>query len=550
MPKQKATEATGETSAAKRPRVIENVDELLWKGYGQQLVFGNAVHLESSKSIFLVGQLKALEAFAKKPAGSVPESVVERVNTFIRMKSGSDSPATPSQTVEYLVDGGQLRKVVIVCVPHEASRNNNVIRHQFLHQDRRSVVPGKSFISTNKEKDPARPDAVARALVKFPEFTGMDDNPITVLALGSMSSDAAATGLAVARASHKLNFSSKRAKKLTELAKSNIVVWSGDGEKVDVGRLSVVAENIRRAALLTELPANLLNTRTYLKAIKDIVGELRGKGRIEVKVIEGEELEEQGFGGMWNVGKASPGDKSIALVGKGIVYDTGGLAIKTKDGMMGMKSDMGGSAGLLGAFAALVETEKLKKPLHFIGCLAENSIGPESYRQGDVITLYSGLTVEVNNTDCEGRLVLADGVAYAAKHLDPEMIIDMATLTYAQSVVTGSSHAAIFSNCESLEKDAVDAGKTSGDLVYPVLFCPEVHKAQLRSDIADLKNQPTPGAGCSCAGSFIYENLIAAAGNDDIKFLHVDMASFSTNLDGRASGFGVALVHQLLKNDA
>ncbi|CAG0908667.1 unnamed protein product, partial [Cyprideis torosa] len=164
-----------------------------------------------------------------------------------------------------------------------------------------------------------------------------------------------------------------------------------------------------------------------------------------VTVIRGEELHERGFNGLYFVGRAAehppslvllshtPPDarETIAWIGKGVVYDTGGLSLKTKAAMPGMKSDCAGAAGVLGAFYVAVK-EGFTENLHAIFCLAENAVGPLSIRPDDVITLYSGRTVEVNNTDCEGRLVVADGVAFAEKDLKADVIVDMATLTGAQ----------------------------------------------------------------------------------------------------------------------
>mmetsp|Transcript_5824 Transcript_5824/g.4993 ORF Transcript_5824/g.4993 Transcript_5824/m.4993 type:complete len:238 (-) Transcript_5824:19-732(-) len=228
--------------------------------------------------------------------------------------------------------------------------------------------------------------------------------------------------------------------------------------------------------------------------------------------------------------------------------------MSVREGMAMMKRDMGGSAGLLGAFGAIVESDvHLGKPLYFIGCLAENSIGPDAFRMDDIITMYSGLTVEINNTDAEGRLVMADGAAYAAKHLNPELVIDMATLTGASGIATGHYHAAIMSNDEEVEKAAVDAGKKIGDLVHPLIFCPEFHRAELQSDIADLKNsvKNRNNAQVSCAGWFVYENMMAAAAaaaskSEDIKYLHVDMAFPVEFMDNKATGYGVCLISQLL----
>lgn len=208
-----------------------------------------------------------------------------------------------------------------------------------------------------------------------------------------------------------------------------------------------------------------------------------------------------GFGGIYGVGAAAncppalailshtpPGaHKTIAWVGKGIVYDTGGLSIKKTADMVGMKRDCGGAAGILGAFYNVVKSQ-FNQNLHAIFCLAENSVGPKATRPDDVHTLYSGLTAEINNTDAEGRLVLADGVAYAKKDLSADIILDMATLTGAQGISTGRYHGAILTNNEDWEKCALDAGKYSGDLLFPIPFCPELHFSEYASVIADMKN--------------------------------------------------------------
>src|SRR5690606_14507924 len=180
--------------------------------------------------------------------------------------------------------------------------------------------------------------------------------------------------------------------------------------------------------------------------------------------IQGEELERRGFGGLWNVGKTAEekpalvilryepkgATQHVAWVGKGIVYDTGGLSIKTRGNMAGMKCDMGGAAAVMGAFVAAME-QKPNVAITALLCLAENAVGPSAYRPDDIITLYSGKTVEINNTDAEGRLVLGDGVAYASKHLSPDVIVDLATLTGAQLIATGKRHASIVCNDPELE---------------------------------------------------------------------------------------------------
>ncbi len=205
--------------------------------------------------------------------------------------------------------------------------------------------------------------------------------------------------------------------------------------------------------------------------------------------------------------------RSVAWVGKGIVYDTGGLSLKGKTDMPGMKRDMGGAACVLAAFEAAVRGG-FPDALHAVLCLAENAIGPEAVRNDDVLTLYSGKTVEVNNTDAEGRVVLADGIAYAVKHLSPEIIVDLATLTGAQLVATGKRHAAIVCNDEALEARCVAAGRHSGDLVHPLPYAPEFFRSEFKSDVADLKNsvKDRMNAQSSCAAQFIAEHLGDFAG--------------------------------------
>lgn len=180
--------------------------------------------------------------------------------------------------------------------------------------------------------------------------------------------------------------------------------------------------------------------------------------------------------------------------------------------------------------------------------MAENAVGPVATRPDDVHTLYSGKTVEINNTDAEGRLVLGDGVAWAVKTLNPEVLIDMATLTGAQGVATGRYFGALYCNHDGLETQAIAAGKASGDLVHPLPYAPEFFRGEFKSAIADMKNsvKDRSNASCACAGQFIGNHL--GDFQNTGKWLHVDMASpVYTSSDERATGYGVALISNLLK---
>ncbi|XP_020813373.1 probable aminopeptidase NPEPL1 isoform X2 [Drosophila serrata] len=313
--------------------------------------------------------------------------------------------------------------------------------------------------------------------------------------------------------------------------------------------LNVTAHAIRLTARIVDMPCNEMNVDHFVQTVEELGDELG----LKPQVIRGEELRERGFGGIYGVGKAAAvppalvvlshlpkrAQETIALVGKGIVYDTGGLSIKSKTGMPGMKRDCGGAAAILGAFYAAVKCG-FKENLHAVFCLAENSVGPNATRPDDIHTLYSGRTVEINNTDAEGRLVLADGVTFASRDLKANIILDMATLTGAQGIATGKYHGAILSNSESWEAKSLQAGRKSGDLLAPIPYCPELHFSEFASAVADMKNSVADrqNAQSSCAGLFIAAHL----GFDyPGVWLHVDMAT-PVHCGERATGYGVALL--------
>ncbi|KAJ3322120.1 putative aminopeptidase npepl1 [Boothiomyces sp. JEL0866] len=325
-------------------------------------------------------------------------------------------------------------------------------------------------------------------------------------------------------------------------------------EKVDYQELNVLLNGILKTQLLVDMPPNELNTNRFVEEAQSLVKRLNNQ-HVSIKVIEGEELKHR-FGGIYNVGKAAmepprlvvlsylpPSDKTICLVGKGIVYDSGGLSIKATLNMCGMKHDMGGAASVLASFESIV-TQKLPKKVHALLCLAENAVSSKSLRNDDIITMYSGKTVEVNNTDAEGRLVLSDGVAYSSRNLKPDLIIDIATLTGAQLITTGLKHAAILTPSEKTEQFVIKCGKNSGDLVYPILYAPEILLDNFKSKVADLKNsvKDRMNAQCSCAGHFIEQHL----GDYQGEWCHVDIAGPASHED-RGTGFGASLLYEIVK---
>ena len=346
-----------------------------------------------------------------------------------------------------------------------------------------------------------------------------------------------------------------------------------DGPLADgYGNLQVAADSVRRAAMLVDLPPNVLTTTAFVGEALAAAQRLNDDGKkVTSSVVSGEDLKDGGYGFLYAVGQCAEeppalvvlshvpegAAKCVCVVGKGIVYDTGGLSLKTKDGMPGMKSDMGGAAAALAAFEAAVSIGTGGQALHLVLCLAENAIGSKAVRNDDVITCLSGLTCEINNSDAEGRLVLSDGVAHATsipsrlpglgESEQPDLLIDMATLTGAQLMATGKRHAAVVSNLEDVERAAVDAGRLSGDTVHPLPFVPEWYQAEFDSKVADMKNsvKDRSNAQASCAANFIYEHI-----HEDFEggWLHVDLAG-PAFLEERGTGFGVGLTLAMLGCD-
>lgn len=318
-----------------------------------------------------------------------------------------------------------------------------------------------------------------------------------------------------------------------------------------------IAESIRLTQRIVDAPPNMMQTRQLVEEARAVAAELGCK----IEVIEGEQLSNRGFGGIWGVGKAAEflpalavlmhepagaPENSICIVGKGIVYDTGGLSIKVPPNMAGMKMDLGGSAACLGAFRAAVKCNVNKKVYCFL-CIAENAIGPLSTRPDDVHQFLSGKTVEVNNTDAEGRLVLADGCFYASRDFKPKVILDIATLTGAQLIATGRNHAAIYCNDDFLETAALSVGKSTGDLVHPIPYCPEFYRGEFTSKVADMKNSVADrnNAQASCAGQFIGNHLEKYLSSGGL-WCHIDMAG-PVWTGERATGYGVGLLFGLIK---
>jgi len=241
----------------------------------------------------------------------------------------------------------------------------------------------------------------------------------------------------------------------------------------------------------------------------------------------------------------SKAKKKIVLVGKGVTYDSGGLSIKPTDGMLEMNADMAGASTVIGTILAAA---KNKLPVEIIGIVpaVENMISGKSYKPGDIVRTASGKSIEVKNTDAEGRIVLADALEYASS-LKPDIIIDFATLTGACVVALGEFIAGVFTKNDTLASELADSGNKTFERVWRMPFFDDFNK-QLESDLADVSNLGSRWGGAITAGKFL-ENFV----DKNITWAHIDLAGpalkhkFRSYTEKYNTGFGVRLMYDFLK---
>ncbi len=238
-------------------------------------------------------------------------------------------------------------------------------------------------------------------------------------------------------------------------------------------------------------------------------------------------------------GRPDSSDHTV-LVGKGITYDTGGLKLKPSEGMITMRADMSGAATVLATIQALSALSLPVNVTAVIPC-AENAIGARSYKLGDVYTSRAGITVEVTNTDAEGRLILADALSYAVDRLNPTRIIDIGTLTGGMSIALGNELMGLFSNSDSLAQELFAAGQRTHERSWRMPLYEE-YKDQLKSDVADIKNAATPAGGSIVCAIFL-ERFV-----QNVPWVHFDIAPVAFAKEARtywpkhATGIGVRLL--------
>ena len=338
---------------------------------------------------------------------------------------------------------------------------------------------------------------------------------------------------------------------LTEIV---IVGAPADAEQRYTSRWAPVVQGTELTRELVTEPPNIIYPETFVERAK---AALDGSG-VEIEVLDKAAMAKLGMGALLGVAQGSireprllilkwnggaDGGQPTAFVGKGVTFDTGGISIKPAQGMEAMKWDMGGAGAVVGAFKALA-LRKAKANLVGICGLVENMPGGNAQRPGDVVTTMSGQTVEVINTDAEGRLVLADAIAYVQKNFSPSTIVDFATLTGAILISLGHEWAGLFSNNEELAAQLLKVGEDSGDKLWRMPLA-ESFDRLIDSPIADVKNVGPREGGSITAAQFIQRFV-----DEGVRWAHVDMAGKAwsdkagTTYDKGATGYGVRLIDQ------
>ena len=334
-----------------------------------------------------------------------------------------------------------------------------------------------------------------------------------------------------------------------------IIVGGGTGaaDRFE-SRWAPVYEGVSLTRELVTEPANIIYPETFVERVQ---ASLKGTG-VEVQVLDRAAMEKLGMGALLGVAQGSVregrllilrwnggGDdgQPVAFVGKGVTFDTGGISIKPAAGMEAMKWDMGGAGAVAGAMKALAMRRAKANVVGICG-LVENMPGGNAQRPGDVVTSMSGQTVEVINTDAEGRLVLADAVTYVQRNFKPSIIIDLATLTGAILISLGHEWAGLFSNDDELASKLQSAGESSGDKLWRMPLG-EAFDRLIDSPIADMKNVGPREGGSITAAQFIQRFI-----ENGVKWAHIDMAGKawsdkpSATYEKGATGFGVRLLDE------
>jgi len=343
-------------------------------------------------------------------------------------------------------------------------------------------------------------------------------------------------------------------------APERIVIGNSDdpGVREAAERAAILAERANRARDLSNMPPNELTPHTLGEKAKELAAEHE---HLSCEVLATKELDELGMGALTAVGRGSrneprlivlrydpPGardDIVLGLVGKSITFDAGGISIKPSGGMQDMKGDMSGGSGTLHGIGALAALGTRVRAIAALAA-AENLPGGDAFRPGDILRAANGKTIEVINTDAEGRLVLADALWYCQDRFKPKFMIDLATLTGAIIIALGHDNAGLFANSDELAERIAASGRATGERCWRLPLAESYDKA-LASDIADMKNVGDRAAGSITAAQFLQRFV------NDVPWAHIDIAGMAWSKKDAptcpkgATAFGVQLLNHLVQ---
>ena len=338
-----------------------------------------------------------------------------------------------------------------------------------------------------------------------------------------------------------------------------VIAGAPDGIDAEWGKQSAVTDGMALTRTLVTEPPNVIYPETFVERVR---ADVEGLG-LEITALGEDEMRQLGMGAMLAVSQGSVrearllvlhwrgkgvGDTPLALVGKGVTFDTGGISLKPGPGMEDMKWDMGGAGAVVGAMKALAVRKADANVIGVCG-LVENMPDGGASRPGDVVTSMSGQTIEILNTDAEGRLVLADAITWVQRTHGVKTVIDLATLTGAMIVSLGNEHGGLFSNDDALAEQLTAAGLATGDKLWRFPLSATYDK-MIDSPIADMKNIGGKGAGSITAAQFIQRYV-----EEGVKWAHLDIAGMVwSDKDGAtygkgATGYGVKVLDRLVMDN-
>ncbi|MES2903946.1 MAG: leucyl aminopeptidase [Pseudomonadota bacterium] len=424
--------------------------------------------------------------------------------------------------------------------------------------DRRIVAIGTGDgVSSADAAEKLGGAAVARLLL-----SGETAAVIDLSGLNYDADAAARVGLAAALRGWRFDVYRTKLKDKQKPTLASVTIVGGGAGAADrwSSRYAPLVEGVALTRELVTEPANIIYPESFVARVKDSV---EGLG-ISIEVLGEAQMEALGMGSLLGVSQGSrrdaqmlimrwnggtTGDAPIALLGKGVTFDTGGISIKPAAGMEAMKWDMGGAGAVVGAMKALAG-RKAKANVVGICGLVENMPDGNAQRPGDVVTSMSGQTIEVINTDAEGRLVLCDVMTWTQRNVKPRLMIDLATLTGAMVISLGHEMAGMFSNNDELAGQLLAAAKSSTDQLWRQPLG-EAYDRLIDSPIADMKNVGPREAGSITAAQFLQRYV-----ENDTPWAHLDIAGMAWSdkpkptYDRGATGFGVRLLDKFVEDVA